>query len=57
MPITEAPGAMSNSIDAALAAMLAHGSDPQLDQAHLTRECRVLTGLAPNEWVSAHRAY
>ena len=27
------------------------------DQAHLTRECRVLTGLAPSEWVSAHRAY
>ena len=22
------------------------------DQAHLTRECRVLTGLAPSEWVS-----
>ena len=27
------------------------------DQAHLTRECRVLTGLAPTEWVSARRAY
>jgi AraC-like DNA-binding protein len=26
------------------------------DQAHLTRECRALTGLAPSEWVSARRA-
>jgi AraC-like DNA-binding protein len=26
------------------------------DQAHLARECRALTGLAPNEWVSARCA-
>ena len=26
------------------------------DQAHLARECRALTGLAPSEWVSARRA-
>jgi transcriptional regulator GlxA family with amidase domain len=27
------------------------------DQSHLTRECRILTRLAPGAWVSAHRAY
>jgi AraC-like DNA-binding protein len=25
------------------------------DQAHLTRECRVLTGLAPSEWFVTER--
>jgi AraC-like DNA-binding protein len=27
------------------------------DQAHVTRESRVLTGLTPSDWVRAHRAY
>jgi hypothetical protein len=51
-------------LNPALARNLGGSDDPHLlarrlvavAAAHLTRECRVLTGLAPSEWVSAHRA-